>query len=116
MSFESPQKLDDLSCSGVSRIARTPKMDESRASRFDFAHQVINGSCMRLTSGKLGAGLACVGDDLLATSLGKPPANHFHQVGLLFNRQVFDGVEHFVKRRWLHIDTPVRIIRLAPFT
>ena len=69
------------------------------ASRLDLAHQIVDRRRTRLAGGKLGAGLACIGDDLLATPLGKSPTNHIHQVGLLFNRQVLNRVEHFVKSR-----------------
>ncbi len=47
-----------------------------RASRLDLAHQVIDRCCTRFAGSKLGAGLACVDDDLLPTTLGESSANH----------------------------------------
>ena len=64
---------------------------------------------MRLPSSKLGARLACVGDDLPSAPLGESALNHIHEVGLLFKWEVLDGIEHFVKGRRLHSELLSRI-------
>jgi len=95
----SPQKLDGPSCRVASSNGRTLTTGGLRVSRLDLAHQVVDRCSMRFPGGKLIAGLACVDDDLLPTSLGESPANHLDQISLLFNRQMFNRVEHFVKSR-----------------